>query len=599
MLITKDTLSTTDRFQLYQHDHVRLCSHYAGAPLPVVKNRADVHTQGDFHLGIQAYVFTKQAGRVKVLVTRRSEHVDIAAGKLDQVAIQMIAEDEDSTERAFMRGLCAEIGLQPNTYTHVAWHNIELKVVKKYAECADLYNREYVKLFFVFVPNDIAVQLKICSPKLTDLQWWDFEDYADTLRTSPQAFTKTAQLYVLCEELLNSTRAVIEHLAQSDHLPACISPELGQQLLRAEFYQYANGPTLLLTESRNTPYRRVQGFINGQRCMVLDHVLFAQVKDSKTQDALQLAVLTADGYGYYWQGQSLIPIICPDDFIRHKMTLPQLQEIRNQLHANLVNAQSAHHVTDQPPMTDMILSDHIRAVESYWFRLLLWLCAGRITVNAPDATYDQRLLFYMPGTFDPAHIGHVRVLLAAMCFMLENTVSPTAKCFVRGCLIPLGDAAPGPNGAIWKADSKRNFEQRYASSRALTALFAPLINSADLGRILPNDCGLSLCLRASGHSVDGNSVHIVLGDDAWVTWRAQFEDFLQTQPTACANNLHFIVQMEHRTKPIFAQLISETLESTFLPPQIPHVIGSRLIRQHNLAEFTLAHRQKHALQTTI
>jgi len=599
MTTTQDNQFIPDRFQLYQQDHVRLCSSHAGAALPRVKNRAEVHTQGDYHLGLQAYVFTRQAGKVRLLVTRRSQHVDIAAGKLDQVAIQMIAEDEASIDRALARGLQTEIGLQPNTYTQIAWHDIELKVVKKYAECADLYNREYVKLFFVYVPDEIASQLQTCSPKLTDLQWWDFEDYAHALRAAPQAFTKTAQLYVLCEELLNTTRVVIAYLAQHGTLPTDIDPVLGQDLLRAEFYQYASGPTILLTESRNTPYRRAQGFVDGQRSLYLDHVLFAEVSDSKSQTALRLTVLTADGYAYAWEGNVLMPIIQPPDLLQHGLTLPQLQHVRAQLHSNLLDTQLSHHAASLPLMTEVILSDHIRAAEACWFRLLLWLAAGRITVNEADGACDQRLVFCMPGTFDPAHIGHVRVLLTAMCYMLENHVPKSNRCLLRGLLIPIGDSAPGPTGEMWKADSKRDFEQRYEASRAITSLFAPVIGSADAGRQFATDCGLSLCLKASGQHRDPDSTHIVLGGDAWVTWRYQFEDFLRKLPTTVANDLHFIVQMEHATPPSVDRLISDTLESTFLPPQIPHVIGSRLIRQHSLTAFTLAQGQQSGQQTTV
>lgn len=202
-----------ERFALYTNDKLCLCSATSGLVLPEYKDRARTHINGDFHIGIQSYIFTiDDFGHPKVLVTHRSNRVDISRSKYDQIAIQMLEEDEQDFDKALTRGLHAELGINRCEYEAISLDGVELKIVKKYKEEANLYNREYIKLFFVYLTNSIAKKITIRTPKLKSLSWLSFEEYVSTVQEDPLLFTKTAQFYALNPYLVEVTNRFVSML---------------------------------------------------------------------------------------------------------------------------------------------------------------------------------------------------------------------------------------------------------------------------------------------------------------------------------------------------------------------------------------------------
>ena len=163
------------------------------------KPRHQVHTDGDWHMGIQVNIIRlKRIGEPEILIQERSDLVDISLGKLDQsLATQMLIADNGDKLKALSRGLKEELEM---TLDQDVKEIVEIgetgsfRISKTYPENPDVYNREINSLFLIFTNrNTISPQ----SPRVKKTYWMSLDDFRDLIHVNPNRFTKTARFYFI------------------------------------------------------------------------------------------------------------------------------------------------------------------------------------------------------------------------------------------------------------------------------------------------------------------------------------------------------------------------------------------------------------------
>lgn len=159
------------------------------------KDRVAVHTDGDWHRGIQANIVRPDGKNgFEILIQWRTQNVDIGLGKLDQsLATQMIEEDELSEDKTLARGLKSELAI--TTYSAVKI-SPKIRIIKTYNEHPNTINRELLTLFLVTL--EPSVEIIPDKHKIDQIQWMKWEDMLEAIRKEPHRFSKTAQFYFLC-----------------------------------------------------------------------------------------------------------------------------------------------------------------------------------------------------------------------------------------------------------------------------------------------------------------------------------------------------------------------------------------------------------------
>lgn len=162
------------------------------------KPRELVHTEGDWHRGVQANIIRpNDKGTFDVLLQERSGVVDIGRHKYDQsLATQMLAADVLDRDSALDRGLLCELGV-----TDYSAHRLplSLRIVKTYPEHPGTLNRELIDLYIVRVPKE---QITAITPKVKRLKWMEWSELLAFFSAHPHRFTKTGQFYFSDETLL-------------------------------------------------------------------------------------------------------------------------------------------------------------------------------------------------------------------------------------------------------------------------------------------------------------------------------------------------------------------------------------------------------------
>ncbi len=163
------------------------------------KSRDLVHTDGDWHRGIQANIVrSNQQQTFDILLQERSGIVDIGRCKLDQsLATQMLDGDHGNENEAIRRGLLTELGITACRATRLP---LNLRIVKTYKEQPEVLNRELVSLYLVSVDDES--QIMAVSPKIAGLRWMEWHRFLGLIHNKPDTFTKTGQFYFSDEVLL-------------------------------------------------------------------------------------------------------------------------------------------------------------------------------------------------------------------------------------------------------------------------------------------------------------------------------------------------------------------------------------------------------------
>jgi len=157
------------------------------------RSRADIHRDGDWHRGVQAFVVRPNAyGTFDTLVQMRSGAVDIGRYKYDQsLATQMTIEDGLEESATLERGLREELGVTAYRSIHVP---VTLRIVKTYEDDIGILNRELISLHIVSTPQQPSVP-SACG-KIQHFEWIEWNEFLAFFDMQPQAFTKTGQFYL-------------------------------------------------------------------------------------------------------------------------------------------------------------------------------------------------------------------------------------------------------------------------------------------------------------------------------------------------------------------------------------------------------------------
>lgn len=159
------------------------------------KDRQAVHTDGDWHKGVQANIIRKCDNReFEILVQQRTNNVDIGLGKLDQsLASQMIREDDLSEASTLARGLVSELSITDYNAVKIS---PKIRIVKTYVEHPDTINRELLSLFLVTIHDSVKIHPD--AHKIERITWMKWSDMIKAINAEPSCFSKTAQFYFLC-----------------------------------------------------------------------------------------------------------------------------------------------------------------------------------------------------------------------------------------------------------------------------------------------------------------------------------------------------------------------------------------------------------------
>lgn len=172
--------NANDQFYIYDENLVKIG----------VKARNLVHTDGDWHRGIQLNIICGD----EILLQIRSGSVDIAKNLIDQsLATQLLVQDDEDEYKALARGLKDELGITPSLDEIIKVAS-DQKIIKTYEYDSSLYNREFVTLFEwgikekrTFKPN---------STKVEQLLWMHIDRVKRIAQGNPNLFTKTFYMWL-------------------------------------------------------------------------------------------------------------------------------------------------------------------------------------------------------------------------------------------------------------------------------------------------------------------------------------------------------------------------------------------------------------------
>ncbi len=158
-------------------------------------------------------------------------------------------------------------------------------------------------------------------------------------------------------------------------------------------------------------------------------------------------------------------------------------------------------------------------IASGQIRLLRWPEGGERASAAPE---NDPVFIILPGTFDPAHFGHIRVLLAALLALSDPSVA-APRTYTLG-MAPNGEKVQGPSGKTWKPTSNP-LAQRMRTLEDRVAPFSPLIHvltrRTDQLNLLGKELAMQALTERAAASPDENrkpTVYLVLGSDIFGQW---------------------------------------------------------------------------------
>jgi len=172
------------------------------------KPREEIHRDGDWHRGVQAFVVRPNAfGTFDTIVQVRSGAVDIGRHKYDQsLATQMTIGDGLDESVTLERGLREELNITEYRSIHVP---VTLRIVKTYEDDVGILNRELISLHIVATSQSPSVPSH-CG-KISCFEWMEWNEFLSFFDRQPDAFTKTGQFYLAAKNL----RSLAERYART------------------------------------------------------------------------------------------------------------------------------------------------------------------------------------------------------------------------------------------------------------------------------------------------------------------------------------------------------------------------------------------------
>lgn len=156
-----------------------------------------VHKNGLWHYCVLTNLIKIDSkGKLKILVQKRSDHVDIAVGKYDQsVATQMLYSEKNNLSTLF-RGLKIELGLKKSEIQHKEFLPFSnFFISKEYSEHTGILNREKISLFIVKLKKDRKISIN--CPKVASIRWMFWDEFVRDVRKNPNNYTKTVRFFIM------------------------------------------------------------------------------------------------------------------------------------------------------------------------------------------------------------------------------------------------------------------------------------------------------------------------------------------------------------------------------------------------------------------
>jgi len=157
-----------------------------------MKERNKVHTEGDWHKGIQANIIRAHGASFDILMQTRSANVDIAKHRYDQsLATQMIDRDDLQEEKTLFRGLREELAIEKFRFRQII---SRAKVQKTYEYDLEKRNNEIISLYLVEV--NAGESITINSEKTAKIEWLPWDSFLAFYEANHNNFCKTVQFYL-------------------------------------------------------------------------------------------------------------------------------------------------------------------------------------------------------------------------------------------------------------------------------------------------------------------------------------------------------------------------------------------------------------------
>ena len=316
-------------------------------------------------------------------------------------------------------------------------------------------------------------------------------------------------------------------------------------------------------------FKKIVILQDGKLIEQIDGVLYHDVYDSKHRKTLVVEAFCQNGQIFRWKRG--VSTKRDSTFMSN---IKPLSNARKMLHHKIANSNSKFGNGENFSRINNILIDHVRALEINYYQLIRKMFNKRQEI---DSGLD---LVCLLGTFDPPHLGHVRVLSDAMMQISQTNFKESI-----GYLVPIGDRAPGPNGKIWKHGLKSTFDFRYRLCSEMVKNFSPIIKTTDIGRKHPTLFGIELC-SILAQSASASNLHIVTDVDTWERWEQSFYDCLQHSPILTIRNQIFFWIQPLWKEPVTINGHAKNIQVNILEPKVPYFVHSREIRERNLYSLT-------------
>ncbi|HTL46946.1 MAG TPA: NUDIX domain-containing protein [Verrucomicrobiae bacterium] len=493
------------------------------------KDRRLVHSEGDFHVGIQAYIVcTNEEGQIEVLVQKRSGVVDIAKGQLDQsLATQILAKDGGGLRAALIRGLKEELDIDEEEIEAVplGLHS-ELKIYKKYAADPDLYNREFIYLSFVQIKRR---DIRSKNPKVADLEWVSWAEYVRRMKESPENFTKTAWFYIMNPDILHQTEQELERFINKASTKPLLCP-----LEKAYFYSYPGRYDITISVYKD---KRVFMHVFDHKTKKIarfDDIRSVDPCEGKNHRHVAVYITKKSGENFLWLNGDMKRIHRQADTHSKrclaKMTAQILKDIARleEEAASDQDLKLAWALKRKFNYIFDILRTRVLSGEMLFFDSLPADETGDFGIREYP---DNIILVTIPGTYDPPHYAHIELLFDAMIHESENAHGKRTAYALF--FTPVGDFAPGPSGTSWKSE-KTDSKTRHEMCSKVSGLFYPLMQTSEISLRHPEEFGTknaASLLKALRDRTEFTPVRFVvaIGTDTYRKWGKNISAVLQEE----------------------------------------------------------------------
>lgn len=492
------------------------------------RRRAEVHAQGLWHQGVQAYVVREtESGKLQVLVQQRSDAdaVDISKSKYDQsLATQMIKQDGLNIETTLKRGMKTELNVDEKDMQFIqvgqaGW----LRVLKKYEEQPDVDNRELISLFLVKVRPEA---LRAASPKVNSLQWMDWDDYVRRVHEQPERFTKTARFYVVDPVIRQETEKAMRAFLRGEPLEPF-------PVRRDNFFSYGGRYDVSIVGYHDWSLKLFIFDNQTHRSEAIDDILSFDPYTEEPGSRIIFRFTRRDGTNYLWDDGQIRPTGRRAD----PFSLVKIEAILKGFDEEVRSLENHADAGSRLALAAMELRI-VRNLRFLWSRILAGdvVLADRFALGTGDpmlaAGTDPVTLVDIIGTFDPGHLGHVDALLDA--YVHASTAARGQRRVYVGVLDVLGDRAPGPDGesgSVWKPGKTPAVHRHEIVSR-MTHLFELLIVASRVGLENPAGYGVENAIRLIELNGLENTARPVMfylacGSDTFLRWRMAFDRLLR------------------------------------------------------------------------